>query len=103
MRSGSGAQFLCVKPAIPHKFEHLSTASQKDLPALPPLLLQQFLSQGRSAPLQDTSLIPRQPAPLPRTPAPRRPSAPRSPLHPEHISRQSSRRRSSKPTQESQN
>src|SRR5580658_4974749 len=26
MRSGSGAQFLCVNPAIPHKFEHLSLA-----------------------------------------------------------------------------
>src|SRR5580700_6745352 len=99
MRSGSGAQFLFVKPAIPHKFEHLSPASRQNQPALPP----QFVLQNRSASFEDTSLIPRQPEPLPRTPAPRQSSAPRSPLHREYTSHQMFQPRNSEPKPESQN
>src|SRR5580692_362478 len=93
-----GPIFMCESgyPAqIPTPF-----ACQSRQPAFPPL--RPGCSTRGTAPSKDTSLIPMQPAPLPRTPAPRQPSAPCSLLHPEYILLRESQPRSSKPTPESQ-
>src|SRR5271169_3213489 len=75
-------------------------ASQRMPLALQPLLPPR--STRKTAPRQDTSPIPKRPAPLPRTPARPRPSAQCSPLRPKYISRQRYQPRSSKRKRESQ-